>query len=568
MKFTIKLVIATLILSGSSFTSAQAQDQLLDLFKSELKDQKETLKKSEQPPYYMSYQVIDQSRNRISASFGSISKTDINRFCRLVPQIRIGDTSLDNFSAYDMGMKKSQSGQFSSAPIPLSGANILESARQAIRSEVNIRYQLATYFYDMAKTKNDVNSKPVDNAPWFSQTKIEKYYEDPLPAEKLTLDQAVWRGRLKEITNIFNNYSYLTIGTAFIDYVAERRYFVNSEGTEIAQNLTYARLMVQVQTKAEDGMLLPLYLSYFAFEPENLPSNEKIMADAKAVAIKVGELRTAPVVEPYTGPALLSGNASGVFFHEIFGHRIEGQRMKREWDGQTFKAMVGKYVLPKDMQVYDDPQLMKYNDIDLNGYYKYDDQGVKGERVDVVKDGKLVNFLMTRVPIDGFPHSNGHARVDMDGKDPIARQSNLIIETKSSKSEKELRALFVAELKKQGKEYGYYFKEVTGGFTFTAKGQINSFNVTPLEVYRVYADGRPDLLVRGADLIGTPLDMFSNIAYAGGDVGIFTGMCGAESGWIPVTAISPMLYVSKIEVQRKAKSNATAPIICDPTKQK
>ena len=171
---------------------------------------------------------------------------------------------------------------------------------------------------------------------------------------------------------------------------------------------------------------------------------------------------------------------------------------------------------------------------------------------------------MSRVPLDGFPSSNGHGRTS-GGGDPVSRQSNLIIETTHPYTEDELRAMLVAEAQKQGKEYGYYFRTVTSGFTYTGEGgSLNSFNVTPLEVYRIYVDGRPDQLVRGVDLIGTPLSMFSNIIYAGNDARVFTGMCGAESGSIPVTAISPTILVNKVETQRKAKSQDILPILPAP----
>ncbi|MFR5658083.1 MAG: metallopeptidase TldD-related protein, partial [Butyricimonas faecihominis] len=191
-------------------------------------------------------------------------------------------------------------------------------------------------------------------------------------------------------------------------------------------------------------------------------------------------------------------------------------------------------------------------------HYVYDDEGVKARRVDNVVNGVLKEFLMSRVPLDGFPSSNGHGRTS-GGGDPVSRQSNLIIETTHPYTEDELRAMLVAEAQKQGKEYGYYFRTVTSGFTYTGEGgSLNSFNVTPLEVYRVFVDGRPDQLVRGVDLIGTPLSMFSNIAAAGDKPSVFTGVCGAESGWVPVTASSPTIFVSKIETQRRAQARDIA----------
>ena len=544
-------------------TYGQGQDKLLGLLKEELAQQMKELKGEEFPPYHMNYRVIDVTSSVVSASFGALMNSQQYRSRTLVPQIRLGDEKLDNFRFNQMGAAMSRYQGPSVARLPLDEENNEDAVRQAIWDEVNNRYKFAVDMYQKTKAESSVNVEEEDKAPYFSEAKVEKYYEAPLPAEKMTIDMDRWAARMKEISAVFKNQPGIMKGDAIMIYTVERRYFVNNEGTEVVQNLPYARIMVFGETKADDGMELPLNLSYFAYDPAGLPANDKIIADAKEMVKTLEALRVAPVVDPYTGPALLSGPASGVFFHEIFGHRIEGQRMKSENDGQTFKKMVGQLVLPADMHVYDDPTLRKYAGEDLNGFYKYDDQGVKAERVDVVVNGKLNDFLMTRTPIDGHPRTNGHARAS-DGFDPVSRQSNLVIETSNPKTPEELRQLLIEEVKKQGKEYGYFFKEVTSGFTFTGKGATNSFNVTPLEVYKVFADGRPDQLVRGVDLIGTPLSMFSNIIYAGNDARVFTGMCGAESGSIPVTAISPTILVNKVETQRKAKSQDILPILPAP----
>ena len=544
-------------------TYGQGQDKLLGLLKEELAQQMKELKDEEFPPYHMNYRVIDVTSSVVSASFGALMNSQQYRSRTLVPQIRLGDEKLDNFRFNQMGAAMSRYQGPSVARLPLDEENNEDAVRQAIWDEVNNRYKFAVDMYQKTKAESSVNVEEEDKAPYFSEAKVEKYYEAPLPAEKMTIDMDQWAARMKEISAVFKNQPGIMKGDAIMIYTVERRYFVNNEGTEVVQNLPYARIMVFGETKADDGMELPLNLSYFAYDPADLPANDKIIADAKEMVKTLEALRVAPVVDPYTGPALLSGPASGVFFHEIFGHRIEGQRMKSENDGQTFKKMVGQLVLPADMHVYDDPTLRKYAGEDLNGFYKYDDQGVKAERVDVVVNGKLNDFLMTRTPIDGHPRTNGHARAS-DGFDPVSRQSNLVIETSNPKTPEELRQLLIEEVKKQGKEYGYFFKEVTSGFTFTGKGATNSFNVTPLEVYKVFADGRPDQLVRGVDLIGTPLSIFSNIIYAGNDARVFTGMCGAESGSIPVTAISPTILVNKVETQRKAKSQDILPILPAP----
>jgi predicted Zn-dependent protease len=279
---------------------------------------------------------------------------------------------------------------------------------------------------------------------------------------------------------------------------------------------------------------------------------------------KLEALQTAQVVEPYSGPALLAGAAAGVFFHEIFGHRVESSRMKSDNDAQTFKNKIGEQVLSKDVSIIFDPTITSYKGFPLSGSYKYDDEGVKSRKVLIVNNGLLNDFLANRTPITGKLNSNGHGRAQA-GLNPVSRQSNLILESSKIVPETELRAMFREELKRQNLEFGYYFREVSGGFTSTGRIQPNAFNVTPLEVYKVYADDKPDELVRGINLVGTPLAMFSEIKAVGGDYGLFNGTCGAESGGIPVASVCPMMFVQKIEIQKKAKSSNTKPILEMPS---
>jgi predicted Zn-dependent protease len=204
------------------------------------------------------------------------------------------------------------------------------------------------------------------------------------------------------------------------------------------------------------------------------------------------------------------------------------------------------------------------NGVDLNGHYRFDDDGVQAQRVTVVEKGMLKNFLMSRSPIAGFETSNGHGR-KAPGYRTVGRQANLIVLASNSVSDATLRAMLVDEAKKQGKPFGLLFKDISGGFTLTGRSAPQSFQVTPIMVYRIYADGRPDELVRGVDLIGTPLTSFSKIVAAGDTPEVFNGFCGAESGYVPVAAVSPPILTTQIEVQKKAKSSERPPILPPPS---
>jgi predicted Zn-dependent protease len=314
---------------------------------------------------------------------------------------------------------------------------------------------------------------------------------------------------------------------------------------------------------ADDGMELQRAEYYSARSLDRLPGEQAIMADAERLVRELRALIDAPVVEPYIGPAILKNRASGVFFHEIFGHRIEGHRQKSEREGQTFTKKVGERILPEFISIYDDPTIDTFQGRDLRGFYRFDDEGTPAQRVTVVESGVLHNFLTTRSPIAGFPVSNGHARRQV-GSGVVARQGNLIISSDNTVPYDQLRQLLIEECKRQGKPYGLVFDDISGGFTTTRRRGTQSFKVLPLLVHRVYADGRSDEVVRGVDIVGTPLTSFSKILMAGDDDDVFNGTCGAESGSVPVSAISPSILVTEIEVEKRSKSQDKPPILPPP----
>ena len=539
------------------YAQTQGEVSLLDILRSELHHQFEEMQNLEQPPYFMDFRVIDETRREVHTEFGTVTRMINTRVRNFVPAIRVGCMEFDNL------IDPTVRWPGNTVSLPLE--NNAPAIKQIIWDECFNRYRRAVSDFESALSRRELRVEQEDQAPSFSEAPVVVHFEPPLSDEIMHFDEAYWSERMTRLSVEFLRNPDIEIGRASASFRTQRRYYLNSEGTEVVQNMTYAEVVVQGMIRAEDGMILPLFISYFAFFPDGLPSHEAMLADVHNIIDRLVALQNAPLVSSYTGPALLSGAASGVFFHEIFGHRIEGQRMKSNRDAQTFKRMVGQSVLPASLSVFDDPSLRQYIGHDLAGFFKFDDQGVRGERVEVVRDGILRNFLMTRTPIDGFYRSTGHARADL-GFDVESRQSNLIIETSDPRSDEELRQLLIEEAIAQGREYAFFFKTVSGGFTQTSAMSVNSFAVNPLEVYRVFVDGRPDEMVRGVDLIGTPLSMFAGIIYAGGmdSAQIFTGMCGADSGRLPVTAISPTILVRQVEMQRQPRAQDRGPILPRP----
>jgi TldD protein len=558
VKSFIRLSGIAVLLLGAAGLAAQQSDPVLTAMQQELTRSFGNLKKAPLPPYFLSYQLTDNRAVEVSASFGALTGSSDASSRLLDLDLRVGDDSLDNthpLRGAEMGEDFSEQGGPQRIPLD----NDPDALRVALWHETEDKYHTALQRYQKVKANVQVKVEAEDKSGDFSHEPVETYFEAPAP---FSIDAATWEQKVRRISAPFGQHKEIIDNSAQLIAEVETRRYVNSDGSRIQISSPFYRLIISATAKADDGMELPLHQTYMSFRPDGLPDEATVLKDVDHMIDTLLALVKAPVADPYTGPAILSGRSSAVFFHEIFGHRVEGQRQKGEEEAQTFKKKVNQAILPDFLSVYSDPNLKSLAGTDLVGYYPYDDEGVKARRVTVVDKGVLKNFLMSRAPIEGFDHSNGHGR-RQQGFNVVARQSNLVVESSKQVSRAELKKQLIEQIKAANKPYGLLFDDIEGGFTFTQRTLPNAFNVMPTVVYRVYPDGREEL-VRGVDLIGTPLIAFSKIVAADDDVAVFNGVCGAESGWVPVSASSPGLLVSQIEVQRKEKSQERAPLLPPP----
>ena len=536
---------------------AETASPLLQAMREEMSRSIDLLKRQPVPPYFLSYEITETHLIRVGASFGALSYNNERRNRMLDIDLRVGDYALDNTHPV-RGSVTNWSDRFSRINIPIE--DDVDAVRSVLWYHTDRKYKRALEQFTTVKTNVQVKVEEEDQSNDFSREPVEQYVEEP---EFLVVPRDEWVDRVKKYTAPFAKDGNIYDASASLLATVSTRQYVNSEGSEVQTSQVRYRLFIYAFTKAGDGMELPRYESFSAFSPDGLPGDDEVLALVDRMIADLQALRDAPVVAPYEGPAILSGRASGVLFHEIFGHRIEGHRQKREEEGQTFKKKVGERVLPESFSVIFDPTRKSIAGKDLVGAYAYDNQGVKARSVAVVENGIFRRFLMSRSPIENFPNSNGHGRKQA-GYTPVARQSNLIVETSEPLSRDMLKEMLIEQCRNEGKDFGLYFEDIQGGFTITGRTIPNAFNVLPIMVYRIYADGREEL-VRGVDLIGTPLTAFSRIAAADDRIGVFNGTCGAESGGVPVAAVSPGIFISQIEVQKKTKSQERRPILDAPS---
>ena len=552
--FVRQILVFALILPA--LAAAPEPSGLVKILAEELNRNYTTLQdKGDPKPYFLSYAVTEQEQWSLNAVLGTITSNNQRHQRFLDVSMRLGSPKLDNYHQIRGEMPDFASG----APVALEDSP--DAIKRRVWSETDRVYRLATQRLTNIKTNKEV--KVADKETVADDFSVETPETAVIATAPIAFHADDWAARLRKLSARFSKYPKLLASQISVTAMRETKYFVSSEGTRIQHGRPFARIMIYAQAKATDGMDLNTGESFSAADPKRLPSDKQIEEAIDRVAKDLTNLLDAPLVEPFVGPAILSGRAAGVFFHEIFGHRIEGHRQKDETDGQTFTKRIGESVLPSFLSVVFDPTLHEMAGEDLHGWYDFDDEGVRGRKVNIVEGGILKTFLMSRSPINGFDHSNGHGR-KQPGGEVVSRQSNLIVQAAQTVPEKKLREMLLAEIKRQNKPYGYYFQDITGGFTTTGRQGFQAFKVLPLVVYKVYPDGREEL-VRGADLVGTPLASFAKILAASDKVGIFNGYCGAESGSVPVSAISPALLIGEMEIQKKDQSRDQPPLLPAPS---
>jgi predicted Zn-dependent protease len=544
-----------LLLLAVSFAAGAQPSTLLDTLSQELNRNYTALRQKGEPPaYFLSYEVTEQDFRSIQGTLGTIESTNDGKTRVLDTSVRVGSPKLDNYHRV-----RGERVQFTSGAL-LTYEDNVNSIKRRLWLETDRAYRSAAERLIRIKTNTQVKVAEEDDSDDFSQEEPSKYEQTP---PKLKFDMAAWNERIRNLSSRFRNYPGILTSHVAVSGQTDTRYFVNTEGTRVEYGRGYARVVITAAGKAMDGTDLQTNETFEAVDPSGLPKDDVLIAAVDRVAKDLEGLLRAPEAEPFVGPAIFSGRAAGVFFHEIFGHRVEGHRQKDETEGQTFTKSVGTKVLPDFLSVVFDPTKRKLGDVDLNGWYDYDDEGVKARPVVAVENGVLKTFLMSRSPIRGFDHSNGHGR-RQPGAEVVSRQSNLIVQSSKGVPDAQLRQMLVDEIKRQNKPYGLFFKDITSGFTTTSRAGLQAFKVIPVIVYRVYTDGRPDELVRGADMVGTPLASFSKILATSDKTDVFNGYCGAESGSVPVSAVSPAILVSEIEIEKKQKSQDRPPLLPIP----
>ncbi|MBP5430223.1 MAG: hypothetical protein J6Y25_05035 [Elusimicrobiaceae bacterium] len=556
-----KKIIFSLILAGLPYniwaqnTCNINEQKPVQLLSAELKRSFPTLKKQNPPIYYMSYTYTDSLDYTLVVENNGVVRDLLyhNTLLKVLP--RAGSTQMDNTRT----LKQHETDYEQ----PTSYLPDFATDTQAFTTAVWRATQEAAEKaqQDFARVQADVQtaSERADDSPDFAFPPRETFCEDTPIA---VFDTERIKQLLLKASTLAQNKPYVLKSEFIFTFEQGSRYFVDSVGTRLKTPIRLVTLSYSLEGKTADGTNISRLNNYNVLQEKELPSEEQLLADVKQSLQELEALSKAPEMEPITVPAILKNKAMAVFVHEVLGHRAEGHRQKEDSFGKTFTDKLGQEIVSPLLTIVDDATLPYFNNIPLRGFYLYDDEGVKARPVTLVENGVFKGFLMNASPIKGFAASNGHGRSDKWSR-PVARMGNTRTLASQTVSYDELEKQLLQEIKKQNKPYGIIIEDLSGGFTLTETFLPQTFKLTPTLIYRLYPDGRKEV-VRGVDMVGTPLASFHEVLAAADDYGIFNGKCGAESGWVPVSSIAPSVLLRRLELEKASKSGTKPPVLPPP----
>ncbi len=558
---TFTALLATLT-AGPAVSEISTDDPVMEALVAELDRSASRLVLDQyEKPYFMSYRLTDVHSVSVHASYGALESSGGDNYRGVAVDVRIGDYHRDNTSddeGFYYDPRDTDAYQYSHTYAPLD--NDITALRQTLwlLSDYQYKHALEEYIGKRGRNVQKVvkEDQPDDFSPATPVQRVDAI-------DTLAVDRNRWQNLVRAISARFKSEPLIYNSDVDFKAIAQTRYLVTSERTRLRTGQHNYSIAMSASVRADDGMPLELERVFKTHHEAALPDSNRLAMVADSLMALLLQMRQAPVMDPYTGPAIIKRGASGVFFHEALGHRLEGHRTRRESEGHTFKDKIGERVIPEFLNVVDDPTIAAQDNEGLYGYYTYDEEGLPSQRTPLVAHGILKGFLMCRTPAKSSPVSNGHGRADVWSQ-PVSRMGSLFVTSDHPLSYPDLKKQLIEECRKAGKEYGLIFEEMVSGETNTSSFGVQTLKVRPRVVRKVFVKDGHEELVRGVELIGTPLNTLENIKAAGDDPGVFNGVCGAESGWVPVSAIAPSILISEVEVQKMDRNLKRPPILPPP----
>ncbi len=522
-------------------------------------------------PYFIQYDVADTTTHHVSASYGALSSSGRSRGRVLHSMLRVGSHQLDN-SNFTNPRGGGRSGLSASAELPTDDDyNVL---RQAVWRTTDWQYKEAveTLAQKRAYLKDRSGE---DRPPDFVKGEPVSILKERV---SLVFNQSAWEEYARLISARFRDIPHIQSADVSLVAGVENRYVINSEGSRTLQGNTETLLRVTVQAQADDGERFSDALSYYAPTPDQLPKSTDVIADINKLADRLAATMRAPFLEDYTGPVLFDGLASAQLFRQLLARGIiaqpdpVGMQRRGAAGAEDLEGRLGKRMLPQTFQIYDDPREAKFQDTFLAGHYRYDDEGIEAQRVNIVVDGKLEGMVMSRTPTKLSSKSNGHGRRG-GNEAPRSAVGCLYIESTKAESPENLKKQLLEAADAEGLKFGLRVTGLAsraggvggrGGRGGRGGGSARVVG-DPVSIYKVYvADGREEP-VRGCEFNSVDVQSLRKILAAGSVRTVQNSVIGTTPS---SSIIAPAILIGEVELSRIKQEVEKKPILEAPHARK
>jgi hypothetical protein len=576
-----RLALAVAALTGAALVWAQqaASDPELQAMKDELARAKAMALPNLDPPYFVQY-LIDQSSNfSVSASLGGLLSRRTDRVRAPEVRVRVGDYKFDNTNYTGAGFNFGARYDLERFPLQ----NRYDVLRRYLWLQTDSAYKSAIEALSRkrAALRNISQTEAINDFAKASPLQRVR----PLPG--LTIDQDLWTNHVREISAMFARYPDVKNSSVELESTAGGYTLVNSEGTEVREPEVVTFLRIRAISQSDDGMTMRDSVTFHALDASGLPDMKAAEAAVKTLAGNVTALAKAPKGEDYSGPVLFEGVAGAQIFAEVLGKNLALTRRPVSEGGRgggftpsELEGRIGARVLPESFDVTDDPTKTEWHGRPLFGHYAVDREGVAAAPVKVIEKGALKAYLLTRQPVRGFEGSNGHARMPGNYGAATASVSNLFVNASNPVPAADLKKKLIELIQARMKPYGIIVRKMD--FPSAASidevrrllqgGQGGRPISLPLLVYRVYPDGREEL-IRAVRFRGFNARSLKDILAAGDDEAVFEFMdnpapfalVGASGFSTEAAVIAPSILVDDLELHPLEDELPKLPVVPPPT---
>ena len=313
---------------------------------------------------------------------------------------------------------------------------------------------------------------------------------------------------VKEAEKSLQNYEEIKSYQLSYSEIIDHRIIMTSEGTQI-EALDMKPTVAAMVVASRETKIAPYLEAWCKTKGLEFLDEHPLSEVAEYCAQQA--IKNLDASLPPGGPTkvLIDYTSVGIIAHEAIGHCSEADLVDA---GSFLKGKLNQKVCSELITIIDDPVLD-----DASGWLPYDDEGVKGQRVEIIKDGILRGYLNNReyaARMNMEPTGNARAFTFKD--EPLVRMRNTYIKPGDMTEEELIEAI----------GDGLYVTGMMNGSADTS----GEFMVGTGQAIEIKNGKMTDKVYIGPTMTGNAFEMLSSTIGVGKEfqLNIGQGFCGKE----------------------------------------